>query len=303
MRDKKSKEQIQRLPLTAALTLLALFLLSLGPFEAELNSLRSSNGFMLFGPMTVIDDLKGSFDLKPLFDEFPNKEDGSASEVKPKATKILPPPGLDEEFLRLLANECPAVDYSELREIVLSTWKICQQEGYHFLRALAQMRAESDFNPSLVSSAGARGVMQIIPRTADFMGFEDIDSLEANIRCGIRYMLWLDRFTDHSGARERWIAKLASYNSGPGRYTEMLERTRRRYDKENWSYVAKTYRRRFRCAPGRSLPETLIYIRRNLDTLERFHEKLFSSSSFAQRDFTKLVRIPLTSSLEATAVD
>ena len=272
-----------KLPLTGVLTLVALVCLALGPFDATIRAPHVSTYSMDLGPSIPSYEASSA----PTFGN-PELATEELGEVSP----LSPPPGLNEEFIQQLAAESPAVGFKELKNILLTTWRICQEERYHFVRAVAQMRAESDFNPNLISSAGARGLMQVIPRTGDFMGFSDFDETEPNIRCGIRYMKWLERFTEHTGARERWIATLASYNSGPGRYVEMVRRTRLRYKRDNWNYVSKTYRRRFRRAPGRKLPETLIYVNRNLQTLSRLHNNLFEVSDLSLDDLASVVRIP-----------
>ncbi len=283
---RRARKGIVKLPLTGVLTLIAMACLAVGPFETDLRAPHVSSLAMSLGPSSPAQ----------INTEADYTEQGEIDQSKVASpSKTTPPPGLNDAFISQLANESPAVSFEELREILHLTWQICQEERYHFVRAVAQMRAESDFNPSLISSAGARGLMQVIPRTGDFMGFKEIDSIEANIRCGIRYMKWLERFTEHAGARERWIATLASYNSGPGRYVEMVRRTKLRYKKNDWSHVQKTYRRRFRRAPGRKLPETLIYVNRNLQTLGRLHDNLFTVCDVAFDDLTTAVRIPPSS--------
>ena len=272
-----------KLPLTGVLTLVALACLALGPIDATLRAPHVSSNTMILGPSIP------SYDAVLVPAESKDKADYNTVSLLSQQS---PPPGLNYQFVRQLADESPAVGFKELKDILLTTWRVCQEERYHFVRAVAQMRAESDFNPRLVSSAGARGLMQVIPRTGDFMGFSEFDAPEQNIRCGIRYMKWLERFTEHKGARERWIATLASYNSGPGRYVEMVRRTRVRYKNDDWSHVAKTYRRRFRRAPGRSLPETLIYVNRNLETLSRLHDNLFSLCEVSVDSLASAVRIP-----------
>jgi hypothetical protein len=201
------------------------------------------------------------------------------------------PPAINSNFIKTLACECPAVNESELSDILLTTWKICNEEKFHFMRALAQIRAESDFNPKLVSSAGARGLMQIMPQTGEFMNFDEVDTIENNIRCGIKYMKFIDTLTLHKEPREQWLASLASYNSGPSRYAEMARRADNRDGSTKWNYVAKSYRRRFRRVSGQKLPETLIYINRNLRSLKRFQDNLFESAPLANAALGEMVRI------------
>ena len=75
----------------------------------------------------------------------------------------------------------------------------------------AVVRAESDYNPSAVSSAGARGLMQLMPETARLMGVKDIYNPVDNINGGTRYL---------SGLIKKFNGKLpmalAAYNAGEG---------------------------------------------------------------------------------------
>ncbi|MDI6631045.1 MAG: lytic transglycosylase domain-containing protein [Thermoanaerobacteraceae bacterium] len=77
------------------------------------------------------------------------------------------------------------------------------------LRAVAQ--AESGFNPRAVSRAGAQGVMQLMPATAQALGVRDPFDPVQNIFGGAAYLRsLLERF----GGNE--ALALAAYNAGPG---------------------------------------------------------------------------------------
>ena len=186
------------------------------------------------------------------------------------------PVRLDPDFVARLAEESPAVDEAQLYDLLVLTWRICREEGAHFLRTVAQIRAESDFNPRLLSRSGAMGLMQIMPDTARFMGFGDVWDPEQNLRCGVRYMKYLDRHvTMHRSPRERWVAALACYNSGPGTYGKLAARSLRSRKSVKWRDVASYYRRRFKPVPGTDAPETIIYVRRSLRSLHRLQQELF----------------------------
>jgi soluble lytic murein transglycosylase-like protein len=77
--------------------------------------------------------------------------------------------------------------------------------------ALAVMAAESAGRPEAVSSAGAQGLMQLIPATAERFGVEDSMDPVQNIKGGVAYLDWLMRHFDRDP-----IMVIAAYNAGEG---------------------------------------------------------------------------------------
>jgi soluble lytic murein transglycosylase-like protein len=72
------------------------------------------------------------------------------------------------------------------------------------------IQVESNYNPKAVSSAGARGLMQLMPGTARQLGVTDSFDPRQNIEAGVKYLKQLkDQYQDDNLA-------LAAYNAGPG---------------------------------------------------------------------------------------
>jgi soluble lytic murein transglycosylase-like protein len=91
----------------------------------------------------------------------------------------------------------------------------------------AVIKAESNFNPKAVSSAGARGLMQLMPATARGLGVSDSFDPEQNVMAGTRFLRdLLDRYNGNIDST------LAAYNWGPGnvdKHPASLPRETRNY--------------------------------------------------------------------------
>ncbi len=107
-----------------------------------------------------------------------------------------------------------------------------QQAYYGIPQALvrAVIRTESDFDPHVVSSAGAQGLMQLMPATARGMGVTDVWDPRQNIMGGARYLQLLAKRYCHTPALgssrdettgfvcslDEQVKVLAGYHAGPG---------------------------------------------------------------------------------------
>ena len=73
----------------------------------------------------------------------------------------------------------------------------------------AIIMAESGFNPKAISKKGARGLMQLMPRTAKSLGVKDSFNPEQNIHAGVKYFSQLlEKFNGDPSLA------LAAYNAG-----------------------------------------------------------------------------------------
>ena len=94
-------------------------------------------------------------------------------------------------------------------ELERAVTRAAQQHHLHPALLLAVMKAESSFNPIVVSKAGAVGLMQLVPETAMRHGVQNLYDTSENVAGGARHLRYLlDRF--HGNMR----LALAAYNAG-----------------------------------------------------------------------------------------
>jgi peptidoglycan DL-endopeptidase CwlO len=107
-----------------------------------------------------------------------------------------------------------------------------QDSGLQLSMLVAVAQVESEFRPNAHSAADARGLMQVVPRTAAELSL-DADVPSSNVLAGARYLKqMLDRF-------QRADLALAAYNAGP----TIVDRLGRAPNGESLSYVANVERR------------------------------------------------------------
>jgi soluble lytic murein transglycosylase-like protein len=128
-----------------------------------------------------------------------------------------------------------------------------QQHHLHPALLFAVMKAESSFNPIVVSKAGAVGLMQLVPETAMRHGVQNLYDTNENVAGGARHLRYLlDRF--HGNTR----LALAAYNAGErkvDRYKQIPPyKETRHYVQKVLSYY-RDYRKEARLVPLRERQE------------------------------------------------
>jgi membrane-bound lytic murein transglycosylase MltF len=118
--------------------------------------------------------------------------------------------------------------------------KYSAQYEFDWLMIAAQGYQESRFDQSKRSSAGAMGIMQLMPSTAadPAVGIPDISTAEANVHAGVKYLRWIrDRYFSDEEIEplDRILLSFAAYNAGPGNVARARRKaTQLGFDPNRW---------------------------------------------------------------------
>lgn len=96
--------------------------------------------------------------------------------------------------------------------------------GWDWRLVASLIYQESAFNPSVTSSRGAYGLMQVMPATGRHFGLDVKHSVENNIYAGVSYLRYLNNIFSSrvSDPDERVKFILASYNAGQGHILDAM---------------------------------------------------------------------------------
>lgn len=103
-------------------------------------------------------------------------------------------------------EQCDAYRY----EYIISEAARRHQVEIEIIKAMIMV--ESRFDPMAVSGKGARGLMQLMPATAEMLGVEDCFDPHQNVNAGVAYFKRLQNQFEGN-----IILALAAYNAGPTR--------------------------------------------------------------------------------------
>jgi membrane-bound lytic murein transglycosylase MltF len=142
---------------------------------------------------------------------------------------------------RRVRNARSEEDLARFRETIALFQRYADQYDFPWLLIAAQAYQESGIDQSRRSSAGAVGVMQIKPSTAEgppvfIKGVEA--SAERNIQAGVKYLRYIADQLEDEGAMERvdrGLFAFASYNAGPARIGQLRRKAKTRgLDPNRW---------------------------------------------------------------------
>lgn len=114
--------------------------------------------------------------------------------------------------------------------------------GWDWRLLAAQIYKESEFDANNESWAGAIGLMQLMPNTAEEYGVTDLKNPVENLHAGTMHLQWLqhyfENYIDHPEEKTKFV--LAAYNVGHGHVMDAMRLTKK-YDgdTQKWSEVSK----------------------------------------------------------------
>jgi membrane-bound lytic murein transglycosylase F len=115
-----------------------------------------------------------------------------------------------------------------------------EKHGFDWRLIAAQTYQESHLNPEAISQAGAYGLMQLTPSTAQSLGVTNILEPRQNVNAGVRYLKNLYDHFDRANGTDRLLMALAAYNIGQGHIFDARNIAKRmNLDPNQWSAVAK----------------------------------------------------------------
>jgi len=122
------------------------------------------------------------------------------------------------QFIMKFSNSITETDAMKLAKLILDECDNYELDPYI---VLAVIQTESNFTPKAVSSKGAIGLMQVMPRTGEYVakdrgisytGRNSLYDPFVNVKLGIHYLSFLeDKFDTIENA-------LAAYNYGPSKF-------------------------------------------------------------------------------------
>ena len=115
------------------------------------------------------------------------------------------------KLIEYIKTQNSRLNENEIQNILGYVFKYSKEYNFNPYLVLAVMNTESHFNHSTVSSAGARGLMQLMP--FNFKEFGVDNSISGNIKGGV---LHLKRDYEKTGSVSKM---LVCYNAGCGRLT------------------------------------------------------------------------------------
>ena len=139
-----------------------------------------------------------------------------------------------------LRNPLDPEEWEKLKQYKEIIKKYAREYDFDWLLILAMAFQESELDHSQKSSAGAVGLMQVLPATAmdKNIGIPHVNRLDNNVHAGVKYLAFLrDRYfsSENISPRNQIRFSLAAYNAGPANIRKARKMAEKMgLDKNRW---------------------------------------------------------------------
>ncbi len=114
--------------------------------------------------------------------------------------------------------------------------------GWDWRMLAAVVYQESKFSINSRSARGAQGLMQVMPKTAEYYGIDDLFDPEKNLQAGTNHLKRLQRMFSAYGLDHEELIKftLAAYNAGEGRIADCRNfAASQQVDNRRWEEIVR----------------------------------------------------------------